>query len=46
MGGRVRGELMGRGTVIVHPVANWTSPPIKRSQSPLAACSSTGLLER
>ncbi len=34
--GRVKGELQGTGTAIVHPVATWISPPTKRSQSPLA----------
>ncbi len=44
--GRVRGELLGRGTATVHPVATWMSSRMKRSRSPLAVCFSTGLLER
>ncbi len=36
--GRVRGELLGRETATVHPVATWMSPRMKRSQSPLAVC--------
>ncbi len=30
----------------MHPIANSMSPLVKRSQSPLAVCSSTGLLNK
>ncbi len=46
IGGRVRGELLGKGTTTVRPLATEMSQRMERSESPLAACSSTGPRER
>ncbi len=43
--GGVRVWLLRWGTASVHPVATWMPPRMKHSQSPLAVCSSAGLLE-